>query len=138
MLRGRQQKTSPVLRNDVPVIQTNAVVVDKLEAAVIDTISTGFWKSGKRINDLAGIIDRSLVGKTPPFETAGPQFNPVTFIRDARRLVETFVARTGSERKHRDNQYSAKSAHASGESFANAGLARKRYCTAIRWRTRSR
>ena len=97
MLTRRQQKTSPILQNDVPVIQALAIVVDKLETSVIQAIGTVLQKPGKRINDLARVIDRPLIGKALPFESAATQFDPVTFVRDAGWLVEAFVTGTGSQ-----------------------------------------
>lgn len=71
MLPGCQQERPPVPGNDEPVIEAHTVVVDELYASFLNTISTGLWKPWEWINNLARVINFSLVSKTLPFETAG-------------------------------------------------------------------
>jgi hypothetical protein len=117
------------VHNDKPVVEAHVLIRYEREATRFRAIRTKPGKARKRIRALASLIDSALVREPLPFEAAAFQLDPVTFIRDAGRLIETFVIGACGYQQRKKDQGRTKKNHDSG--FSGVAFRARRVRAAV-------
>lgn len=99
------------MRYDEPLVETGAIAGAEQQARIRKLVGAGLRKIRKRIDSISALIDRSLIGKSMPLETAVFQFDPVTLIRNARGFILSFVIRTSNKEQCNYNGCSTRDSH---------------------------
>ncbi len=111
MLCTCQQIALPSPLNNVPVIQSDAVIGHKFQTIFFKIVCPGLWECRKRLHDISVCVERALIGKSLPFETPIPKLDRVALISNACRFVNALVVCTSDEQQRQADQNCTKSSH---------------------------
>lgn len=91
MLLRVQQVALPGMLDDEPVVYLGTVTGVEVQTRARPFVGAAPGKTGKGIDDIAFLVDRTLVCKSMPFEATVSQDNLVAFESNTVRLVLPFM-----------------------------------------------